>query len=597
MQVTNDPRYTALKCPDYERSVAAFAATRQSIGRVVRVTGARATVGVLAGEGPEGHSFATVGRFVGLRTERSSIVAMITEATADLPAGVRERGFETCLLVDLMGEIRRGGDDAEVFRRGVSDYPSVGADVVPLTSAELRLVYAAAGAEVVTVGTLHQDVALPAQVDVRGLVGKHFALLGATGVGKSNAMAMILDQAIGVRPDLRIFLIDGHNEYGRCFGDRANVVTPRSLKIPFWLFNFEELTDVIYGGRPAVAEELEILAEVIPVAKAAYPQRGTSDRVGRRRLDGRSPGYTVDTPVPYTIQDLLTQIDERMGRLENRPVRMHYHRLMARIETIRNDPHYAFMFENANVGGDTMGNVIAGLFRLDPRGKPVTVMQMAGLPAETIDAVVCVLCRLAFELGVWGDGAVPLLLVCEEAHRYASADPASGFNPTRRALTRIAREGRKYGISLGLVTQRPAELDPTIIAQCGTLFALRMANDRDQALLRSAVSDAGASLLSFVPTLGIGEAIAFGEGVPVPVRLTFTRMPEGRLPKNEALRGVDGARLDAASPDFIKAVVERWRGASTVGRGRGEDEAEADAPEVRLIKNRLESALLRSPLA
>ncbi len=572
------------------------AAAKEFIGRIVKVTGAQAAVGVLPAEAGSRHGLATVGRFVGLQADHSLVVAMVTEATADLPVGVREQGFEASLLVNLMGEIREDAEGAEHFRRGVSHYPEVGGGVVPLTTRELRLIFSAEGAETASVGTLHQDAELQAQVDVRDLVAKHFALLGATGVGKSNAMAVILDRAVAVRPDLRVFLIDGHNEYGRCFGDRANVVTPRNLKIPFWLFNFEELTDVVYGGRPAVAEELEILAEVIPVAKSAYPQRGAPDRLGRRKADGRSSGYTVDTPVPYTVQDLLAQIDERMGRLENRAVRMHYHRLMSRIETIRNDPHYAFMFENANVGGDTMGHVIAGLFRLDPQGKPITVMQMAGLPAETIDAVVCVLCRLAFELGVWGDGAVPLLLVCEEAHRYASSDAAAGFSPTRRALTRIAREGRKYGISLGLVTQRPAELDPTIIAQCGTLFALRMANDRDQALLRSAVSDAGASLLSFVPTLATGEAVAFGEGVSVPMRLTFARMPEGHLPRNEAFRATDGVGLDPSDPGFVKSVVDRWRGATTQGRDR-QEEGDAETPDIRLLKGRLESALLRPQLS
>src|SRR5207253_4651505 len=119
-------------------------------------------------------------------------------------------------------------------------------------------------------------------------------------------------------------------------------------------------------------------------------------------------------------------------------------------------------------------------------------------------------------------------------HRYASADHSIGFSPTRRALLRIAKEGRKYGVFLGLVTQRPAELDPTIISQCSTLFAMRMANDRDQALLRSAVTDAAANLLAFVPSLGTREALAFGVGIPLPTRLTFAELPQQLLPRSEA---------------------------------------------------------------
>ena len=138
--------------------------------------------------------------------------------------------------------------------------------------------------------------------------------------------------------------------------------------------------------------------------------------------------------------------------------------------------------------------------------------------------MVSVLCRMAFDFGLWSDGAFPLLFVCEEAHRYASADRSIGFGPTRKAISRIAKEGRKYGVFLGLVTQRPAELDSTIISQCSTLFAMRMANERDQAIVRSAVSDAAANLLAFVPSLGTREVLAFGEGVALPTRLKFKQL-------------------------------------------------------------------------
>ena len=162
-----------------------------------------------------------------------------------------------------------------------------------------------------------------------------------------------------------------------------------------------------------------------------------------------------------------------------------------------------------------MGEILTYLFRLEPNGQPMTVLQLAGLPVEVVDAVVSLLSRLAFDFGLWSDGAMPMLFVCEEAHRYASVDHSVGFAPTRRALLRIAKEGRKYGVCLGLVTQRPAELDPTIISQCSTLFAMRMVNDRDQALLRSAVTDAAANLVAFVPSLGTREVVGIRRGFPV----------------------------------------------------------------------------------
>ena len=160
----------------------------------------------------------------------------------------------------------------------------------------------------------------------------------------------------------------------------------------------------------------------------------------------------------------------------------------------------------------------------------MTIMQLAGFPAEVVDSVVSVLLRMAFEFGLWSDGAFPLLVVCEEAHRYAPADRSIGFGPTRKAVSRIAKEGRKYGVFLGLITQRPAELDATIISQCSTLFAMRMANDRDQAIVRSAVSDAAGSLIGFVPSLGTREVFAFGEGVALPTRLRFKELAAEHIP-------------------------------------------------------------------
>jgi len=252
---------------------------------------------------------------------------------------------------------------------------------------------------------------------------------------------------------------------------------------------------------------------------------------------------------------------------------------------VRNDPRYAFMFDNANVGGDTMADVLRQLFRLQPDGKSITLMQLAGFPVEVVDSVVSVLCRMAFDFGLWSDGAVPLLFVCEEAHRYASADRSTGFGPTRRALSRIAKEGRKYGVFLALVTQRPAELDPTIISQCSTLFAMRMANERDQALLRSAVPDAGANLIDFVSSLGTREVLAFGEGVALPARLRFRELPQDRIPRSEA---VSSATRKSASDDFIDAAIERWRGAMmTYKRASESIEAEAEPRPVKETGSRL----------
>ncbi len=549
-----------------------------AIGWVASVKGSRAMVKLHASEAPVSGSSprTTVGSFLAVSTTHSRLVGMITEVTSSVEDGVVQLRSAT---VDLIGELREGAGTPPSFMRGLSTYPSVGDETSLLSHAEIRSIFEMPTSATIGIGHLYQDATIEARLDVNRLLQRHFAILGSTGVGKSSAVAVLLRQILAARDDLRVFTIDCHNEYGRCFGEFANVISPRSSRLPFWLFNFEEIVDVIFGGRGGTEEEIEILAELIPLAKARYLQyKSASDRLALRRADRRSVGYTVDTPVPYLLQDLIALIDERMGKLENRASRMHHHRLTTRLETISGDTRYEFMFGNANVGGDTMAELLSHLFRIDAHGKPITVMQIAGLPAEVTDAVVSVLCRLAFDFGMWSDGAVPLLFVCEEAHRYASADHSVAFGPTRRALARIAKEGRKYGVYLGLVTQRPAELDPTILSQCATILAMRTANERDQALLRSAVSDGGADLLAFLPTLGTREAIAFGEAVALPSRMTFSCLPPEALPQSDLARPFFKNGADTNKLDFVQGVVDRWRRCSTEKEQIGETQ-EATAPD------------------
>ena len=419
-----------------------------SFGRVISVRGSLARVGILpTGRMSPAEARATVGRFVSLRSGTSTIVAMITEVSCEhLPTSDQ---YIASASVDLLGEILDSAGPRPRFQRGVTNYPAIGDAAELITNQELRTVYAPSGSDQINVGTLQQDQSVTAYVDIEEMLSKHFAVLGSTGVGKSSGVSLLLNEILKSRPNLRIFLLDVHNEYGRCFGERSLVLNPRNLKLPFWLFNFEEIVDVLFGGRPGVPEELDILAEVIPMAKGIYTQYQNTDRVGLKRIDPKSIGYTADTPVPYRLVDMISLIDERMGKLENRSSRIVYHKLISRIETVRNDPRYAFMFDNANVGGDTMAEVISLLFRLPANGRPMTIMQLAGFPAEVVDSVVSVLCRMAFDFGLWSDGVSPLLFVCEEAHRYASADRNIGFGPTRKAISRIAKEGRKYGVYLG----------------------------------------------------------------------------------------------------------------------------------------------------
>lgn len=548
------------------------------LGHVISVRGSQAGVGFPAPspQHPE-EARATVGKFLGIISGRTLLIGIVSDISSGTEHGQEGRPVAMAKL-DLIGEIR--GSETGIFERGISSYPAIGDPVIFIGPRELRLIFRQAGSHAIEIGHLQQDRTIGAYVNVSDLVSKHFAVLGTTGVGKSCAVTLILKEVLSTHPGLRVLVLDVHNEYGRCFGDLAQVVNPNNIRLPFWLLNFEEIIDVLFGGRPGVDDEVDILSEVIPLAKAAYSQSGSAGRLLVKSSEHGGVRYTVDVPVPYRLADLNALLDARMGKLENRSSRMIYQRLMTRIETVANDPRYAFMFESANVGGDTMAEVLGLLFRIPADGVPMTVMQLAGFPSEVVDAVVSVTCRMAFDLGLWSDGSYPLLVVCEEAHRYMSADHSIGFGPTRRAISRIAKEGRKYGVFLGLVTQRPAELDPTILSQCSTLFAMRMTNDRDQALLRSAVADTAANLLAFLPSLGTGEAFAFGEGVALPTRLKFKELPPESLPKSEIV-SPDETGAVGVDQGSLTAVIERWRGRVTKRQPRSENAAdEVRAPRI-----------------
>jgi uncharacterized protein len=562
----------------------------QPFGRVLSCRGSEARIGLPAAISLNAHR-ATVGKFVAIRSGASTLIGVIAEITASEPAEPGTYGYNAVAQVDLMGEIVPREEGGSCFQRGVRDYPAIGDEVEIIGRDDLRVVYSSVAVRSISIGHLHQDHTIPANVDPDSLLSKHFAVLGSTGVGKSSGVVVILTELLKARPDARILLLDIHNEYARSFGDAASIVGADNLKLPFWVFNFDEMTDVIYGGKHAVLEEVEILAELIPIAKGNYHNyKSGGDRPALARKGARNQAFTADTPSPYLIQDLLTLIDERMGKLENRSSRMVHHRLMMRVEAIKNDPRYAFMFENANVGGDTLAAVLNQLFRLESESNGITILKLASLPGEVVDAVVCVVARLAFEFGLWSDGVIPLLLVCEEAHRYAAADHTLGFAPVRRALSRIAKEGRKYGVHLGLVTQRPAELDPTIISQCSTLFAMRMANDQDQSLLRSAVSDAAANLLSFLPSLGTGEVVGVGEGMPLPTRLSFRRLPQELLPCSETGAIFTEDTSDLGRAELVKRSIERWRRATT-NQTHFADRGEPELPVARVSEP--QSALAR----
>ena len=535
--------------PDDATLVGARSATSIKIGRVVSVSGAQIIALIRDprsnGEHPAEQTV-QVGSLVKIYTVDTIVFGMVSGFSIPIPT--QEPGDAELKIaeVDLVGEESMNGGG---FQRGVSQFPALGADVFSATQEDLGNVYARPAVATVRVGTIHQDKSIPAFVVLDDLLGKHFAILGTTGSGKSCAVALILHALLDKHDNAHVVLLDPHGEYASAFGDAAEVLDSTNLQLPYWLFNFEELAEIIFGSARADWEsEAAILRETITQAKL------------RLISDPEDANFvTVDTPVPYKISEVTRAIDEAMGKLERRTDVQPYMRLKSRLMVLQSDRRFTFMFPQGVVLRDNMVSVLSRIFRLPANGKPIAIIDLSGIPSEVINVVVSVIARMTLDLALWSERQMPILLVCEEAHRYAPQNSDLGFEPAKRALSRIAKEGRKYGLSLCVITQRPSELEAGLLSQCNTIFALRMTSQKDQEFVNAAISDATPGLMGSLPSLRNAEAIVVGEGVTVPMRLHFDELPEHRRPRSGNAAFSALWQTDDSDTTLLANVVERWR--------------------------------------
>ncbi len=551
--------------PAIGESEADYANRRRTQGHVIDCDGTRAII--LAEVDPAvdyKENYWAVGLLITILEGRNRVVGQSYKVENAGDGWIEGGSNYLRIYLELVGEITERDDGSQSFSTGIAQYPRMGSIAHRIRSGDLQAIYKAGAYNTITVGHLTQEASIPAKIDLEKLLSRHFAVVGSTGVGKSTSVSLILRKIIAERKDLRILILDPHAEFTAAFANESVVKDASSLQLPFWMFRFEEITEVIFRGQKGLEQEAELLRDLIADAKERFTQQdGNQENKLVRKTSGRN-GFTADSPVPYRIIDLLKLIDERLGLLEGKHEKPLLKALKDRIVSINRDPRFEFMFGNANAGGDKLQQVITEIFRLPINNKPISVVEMSGLPSEVVSSVVSVLCRMAFDLALSSDGGVQTLVVCEEAHRYIPADEKAGFWPTRQAIARIAKEGRKYGVYLGIITQRPSELDPTIFSQCNTVFAMRLSNTADQKIIGGALTNGAQTTVGFLASIANREAIAFGEGLKTPMRLTFETISKELLPGShiyemqEAVR--NGKEID------IGAVLRRMRNSEPAAR-------------------------------
>jgi len=473
------------------------------------------------------------------------------EGRKDISSGRTELTNAKWIEIELFGQgLRTGIAEAEFsFERGISTYPLPGQPIYLATVEELRRVYEKPDKATVKVGSVSQARGLPVHLILDELIGKHFAILGTTGSGKSCSVALILNAIIEQYPHAHIILLDPHNEYSNAFADRAEFIDITSLEIPHWLLNLEESIGLFVGKTEfAATSQTNILKDAILKARQEFP-------------GGPLPTekITVDTPVPYTLGRLIENIKTAKPSQESKAES--YYKILNKINILVDDKRFSFLLAPDESTKDNLSELITRFLRIPDACKPVSIVDLSGVPSDVVDVVVSVLCRTVFDFALWNKRRrdTPLLLVCEEAHRYAPRGEEAAFQPTKKALARIAKEGRKYGVGLALVTQRPSELSESILSQCNTIIALRMSNEQDQHFVQRALPESVRSLVDALPTLRTREALVVGEGTSVPVRMLFNRIPESRRPRSADVPFAQAWSKEISDNSIVTETVRRWR--------------------------------------
>ena len=462
-----------------------------------------------------------------------------------------EDGGSISAGIDFLGE---GDEDEQTgrlvnFRRGITSYPIPGDKLYPVTGSDLKQMFAADDRAHIEIGTVYPTKDVRGALYIDALLGKHFALLGSTGTGKSTSASLILHRICDEAPDGHVVMIDPHGEYSAAFKSNGEIFNVDNLAMPYWLMNFEEHCEVFITSSGAdMQQDRDILAKCLLAARAK-----------NRAAEGITK-LTVDSPVPYLLSDLTTAISNEMGLLNKATDTAPFMRLKTKIDELKQDPRYSFMFSGMLVA-DSMANFIGKIFRLPSDGKPISIVDVSGVPSDITSVVVAVLARLVFDYAIWSrnEPQRPVLLVCEEAHRYIPADKTSGGQAVRKILERIAKEGRKYGVSLGLITQRPSDLAEGVLSQCGTIISMRLNNDRDQAYVKSAMPEGARGFLDAIPALRNRECIVCGEGVAIPIRVAFDDLEPYRRPASADPLFSELWKQTGEEEAIVARVVKRWR--------------------------------------
>ncbi len=577
------------------------------LGQVRKVTGAKVLVEITA-DIPSAnpiingrvHRLGQIGSFVRIPVGYLNLYGIVSMVGVIDDLQQKENALDSNYFGNRWIEVQLVGEAYanEVFQRGVSVFPTIEDEVHIVTEEDLATIYAPSGTSSISIGTLAASESLKAYISIDKLVTRHCAIVGSTGSGKSNTVAALLKSlTLGNFPNSQIIVIDPHGEYGAALKDYAKVFSigdpTNPLIVPYWALSFDEMAWFIADKKKAseTVQDLRFREMIYELKK----QKCKKLKAGI--VDENS--ITSNSPIPFSLKEIWYNLDRELrvtyrdnARTEEALIREGD---PEKLEPASFEPHGpGGTPPHKPLQGSLMGGYVNRIisrlkdkrfdFLLNPKeydgeekdlhdlledwvghDKPITVLDFGGVPSDLTDLVVGVLTRILYEGMYWGSDTKgigrnrPLLLVFEEAHSYLPKGGSSQFveGYASQSVRRILKEGRKYGIGAIVVSQRPSELDETILSQCGTFISLRLTNAVDQGMIKSTVPDTLASIAELLPALRTGEAVVVGEATQIPSRIRIPLI-EPRPKSDDPKVGLRWREIRAINVEYNK-VVTAWR--------------------------------------
>lgn len=564
-----------------------------AIGKIIEVDGARIiaeldpTISelsrVFAGENyPIGQFGSIIKIHFGRRLIYGLVSRLRMKADYQLEKGMPVAASDERIIeADLFGEgewRKKGENEFSLeFERGVATYPLPQQTIYLTPKSELRFIYGDAKGAVIQLGEHVGSGGAPCYAELNELLGKHTAILGSTGSGKSGTVAAVI-HSILERGEIakhqywhpQIIILDPHNEYGKAFQKHQRLSTDEgSLKLPYWLLDLEESLSLFIGKTEfaATSQSNIIKNALISVREKAAEKLG---------LDKNQ--LTVDSPIPYILgsADGLDHLGLKDGvqyeegligainaqRPENKDKKQHedFSKVIRKIDSLLKDGRLKFMMESWDGAQDPLPAIVNQFMT---QNTTVQIVDLSGVPNEVAGVASAAIARIVFQLKVWQSEEErqnsPVLLVCEEAHRYVPNRGEAQYEAAQSAIRRIAKEGRKYGVGLLLVSQRPSEVEATVLSQCNSWIVLRITNDTDREHVRSILPDSMSGLTKMLSGLRRQEAIFVGQAATLPTRVMIRSLSAEQLPRSNDVDFDKGWQQKAMTLPQIDLVIKKWR--------------------------------------